>query len=171
WAEQSLGSSGSRRSSRPNDRDNEQWDKYPEQAEYRRRLTSLLPTDIAFRYYDTKMPKDDEDEVSRLGYRWMVDCLGAVLDEAFAVKPPAYATILKLDKTVRDWNLGSLPPFNQLATKEGSGVDPKSVLRSLQSTGLRETALMYLHRRYFVEALAKRSNEPLRSKYAMSVLA
>jgi hypothetical protein len=30
---------------------------------------------------------------------------------------------------------------------------------------------MYLHRRYFVEALTKRPSEPLRSTYAMSVLA
>jgi hypothetical protein len=30
---------------------------------------------------------------------------------------------------------------------------------------------MYIHRRYFLDALAKRPNEPLRSKYAMSVLA
>ncbi|PVF91683.1 hypothetical protein CPB86DRAFT_878382 [Serendipita vermifera] len=76
-------------------RDNEQWDKYPEQAEYRRDLVGL-----SLLYYDTKMPKDAEDEgecpsFSRLGYRWIADCLGSVLDEAFAVKPPAYATILK----------------------------------------------------------------------------
>jgi hypothetical protein len=30
---------------------------------------------------------------------------------------------------------------------------------------------MYLHRRYFVEALSRRPDEPLRSKFAMSVLA
>jgi hypothetical protein len=32
-------------------------------------------------------------------------------------------------------------------------------------------ALMHTHRRYFLDALAKQPNEPLRSKYAMSVLA
>ncbi|PVG02745.1 hypothetical protein CPB86DRAFT_539882 [Serendipita vermifera] len=170
-------------------RDNEQWDKYPEQAEYRRRIWwDLVSCETVFgfamgrpratypAYYDTKLPKDDEDEgkspsFSRLGYRWIADCLGSVLDEAFAVKPPAYATILKLDKIVRDWNFANLPPFNQLPKTEDSEVDPKALIQSLSTTGLREIALMYLHRRYFVEALTKRSNEPFRSKYAMSVLA
>ncbi|PVG02742.1 hypothetical protein CPB86DRAFT_539676 [Serendipita vermifera] len=170
-------------------RDNEQWDKYPEQAEHRRRIWwDLVSCETVFgfamgrpraiypAYYDTKMPKDAEDEgecpsFSRLGYRWIADCLGSVLDEAFAVKPPAYATILKLDKTVRDWNLGNILPFNHIPKPESSGVDPKLVIRSLSTTGLREIALMYLHRRYFVEALTKRSNEPFRSKYSMSVLA
>ncbi|CAG8588124.1 14638_t:CDS:2, partial [Acaulospora colombiana] len=92
--------------------------------------------------------------------------------EAFAVKPPAYGRILnRLDKTVRDWNLGNLPPFDQLPTTEDAEVDPRALIQSLSTTALREIALMYLHRRYFVEALTKRSNEPLRSKYAMSVLA
>lgn len=30
---------------------------------------------------------------------------------------------------------------------------------------------MYLHRRYFIESLTRMPDEPLRSKYAMSVLA
>ncbi|PVF91680.1 hypothetical protein CPB86DRAFT_791886 [Serendipita vermifera] len=169
-------------------RDNEQWDKYPEQAEYRRRLWWDLigcetiwgfamgrPRSIYPAYYDTKMPKDDEDEgkppsFSRLRYRW-VEVLGSVLDEAFAVKPPPYATILKLDKTVRDWDMGSLPSFDDLPKVKDSEVDPKALFQSLSTTTIREIALMHLHRRYFVEALTKRSNEPLRSKYAMSVLA
>ncbi|CAG8664569.1 3797_t:CDS:2, partial [Acaulospora colombiana] len=57
------------------DRDNEHWDKYPEQAELRRRLWwDLVSCETVFGFamgrpraiypahYDTKMPKDDEDE-------------------------------------------------------------------------------------------------------------
>ncbi|PVG02739.1 hypothetical protein CPB86DRAFT_539401 [Serendipita vermifera] len=153
-------------------RDNEQWDKYPEQAEYRRRIWwDLVSTEIAVgftmgrpratypAYYDTKMPKDDEDEGKPPSY------------ETFAVKPPAYATILKLDRTVRDWNMSNHLPFIDLSKAESFDIDLETLLQFLSTTGLRELALMFLHRRYFVEALTKRSNEPLRSKYAMSVLA
>ncbi|PVG02746.1 hypothetical protein CPB86DRAFT_861986 [Serendipita vermifera] len=154
------------------DRDNDQWDKYPEQAELRRRLWWDLvsgetifgfamgrPRAIYPAHYDTKMPKDDEDEGKTPSY------------EAFAVKPPPYATILKLDKDLRNWKFVGVPTWNQLPTTEGAEVDPKLLLWSLSTSGLREISLMYLHRRYFVNALTKRPNEPLRSKYAMSVLA
>ncbi|PVG02736.1 hypothetical protein CPB86DRAFT_780150 [Serendipita vermifera] len=172
-------------------RDNEQWDKYPQQAEYRRRLWWDLisaETDIGFIMgrprainpiqYDTKMPKDDEDEgkipsFSRVKYRWIRDCLGGVLDEAFAVKSPSYTRILKLDKNLRDWELANMTVPNDLL-KAKVGEDRAFLyflIRFLSTTGLREIALMYLHRRYFVEALVKESNEPLRSKYAMSVWA
>ncbi|PVG02737.1 hypothetical protein CPB86DRAFT_780152 [Serendipita vermifera] len=170
-------------------RDNEQWDKYPEQAERRRRIwwdlvlnetvygfTMGRPRAMNPVHYNTKMPKDDEDEgktpsLTRVLYRWVGGCLGGVLDEAFAVKPPSYASILKLDKNLRNWNFSGIPSFNQLPKVEDSEIDPKILLYSLSTTSVREIALMYLHRRYFVEALAKRPYEPLSSKYAMSVLA
>jgi hypothetical protein len=96
----------------------------------------------------------------------------------------------RLDKTIRDWPLDSIPSVDdvcrhrQLDTSERFMI---LLLRSFATTGLREigrlllfgdvtevdpfTALMYLHRRYFIEALIRRPSEPLRSKYAMSVLA
>ncbi|PVG02732.1 hypothetical protein CPB86DRAFT_537750 [Serendipita vermifera] len=173
-------------------RDNEQWDKYPEQAARRRRMWWEMmtfetihgfamgrPRAIHRPYFDTKMPKDDEDEgkpptFNRVKYRWIVEGLGSILDEAFAVKPPSYATILKLDKNIRDWQLDSVPPAEDLS--KNPNLDPSNrfmvlLMRSLATTGMREIALMYLHRRYFVEALTRRPDEPLRSKFAMSVLA
>ncbi|PVG02733.1 hypothetical protein CPB86DRAFT_750555 [Serendipita vermifera] len=172
-------------------RDYPQWDKYPEQAERRRRIWWELvafetshgfcmgqPRAIYPTHYDTKMPHDDEDEgkpptVNRIRYRWTADCLGRVLDEAFAVKPPSYATIMKLDKALREWDLASVLLVDDL-TKTRDNVDEQflpALIRSLSTIALRELALMYLHRRHFVQALAKESHDPLSSKFAMSVLA
>lgn len=79
-------------------------------------LLWLLRRLMHSRHYDTKLPHDDEDEgkpasclyitfrvspecdlttVNRTKYRWIAEGLGAILDEAFAVKPPSYATTLK----------------------------------------------------------------------------
>ncbi|PVG02747.1 hypothetical protein CPB86DRAFT_780164 [Serendipita vermifera] len=167
------------------------WNKYPEQAERRRRIWwDLISFETAFGFalgrpraihqthYDTRMPKDSEDEgilpsFSRIRYRWIAECLGGVLDEAFAVKPPTYATVIKLDKNLRDWDLASISSSNDALKMEEKDGDNFLVflIRILSTKGLREIALMYLHRRYFVEALSRHSDEPLRSKYAMSVLA
>jgi hypothetical protein len=95
----------------------------------------------------------------------------------------------RLDKTIRDWNLAKTSPAGNLSETGDNRPDIKIfsfLIWSLSFTGLRENgkplcmkqnhslnlvALMYLHRRYFVEALTKRPSEPLRSTYAMSVLA
>ncbi|PVG02748.1 hypothetical protein CPB86DRAFT_725038 [Serendipita vermifera] len=170
-------------------RDNEKWDRYPDQAERRRRIWWELlcsettqsfamgrPRSIYPTQYDTKMPKDDEDEgkypsFNRVRQRWNRDCLGRVLDEAFAAKAPSYNTILKLDKYLRDWNMASLPSVtsNEILSKNLG--DNHVIMLSQSTNGLREMTLLYLHRRYFVEALERHSREPLRSKYSMSVLA
>lgn len=41
-------------------------------------------------------------EVAR--HRFVEECVVAVINEALAVKPPAYVTILKLDKRIRDFD-------------------------------------------------------------------
>ncbi|PVG02734.1 hypothetical protein CPB86DRAFT_537491 [Serendipita vermifera] len=123
------------------------------------------------------MPEDDEDKgkppsFNRLRYRFISEFLGGVLDEAFAAKAPPYSTILKLDKNLRDSDLrcGSI---DMSATEDGTAIRKllQFLVQPLSTTAMREIALMYLHRRYFVEALARQPREPLRSKYAMSVLA
>jgi hypothetical protein len=81
-----------------------------------------------------------------------------------------------------------MPSVDDL-TKTKENVDEKFLpvlIRSLSTIALRELgknptvqktlltflpALMYLHRRHFVQALSKESHDPLRSKFAMSVLA
>ncbi|PVG02749.1 hypothetical protein CPB86DRAFT_780169 [Serendipita vermifera] len=171
-------------------RDNEQWNKYPEEAERRRRTWWDLmafeaalgfamgrPRSITPAQYDTKMPKDEEDagnppSYNRIRYRWIEGCLGSILDGAFSVKPPPYSKILDMDKSFRDWDIG-IPPSKEISAVQGTEMDDifiRRLIRSLSTAGLQEIAFMYLHRRYFLEALVRRSQEPLRSKYALSVL-
>ncbi|KIM31056.1 hypothetical protein M408DRAFT_274896 [Serendipita vermifera MAFF 305830] len=155
-------------------RDNKQWDAYPKQAEKRRRIWS-----ITAKHFDTRLPRDDEDEgkpptFNRTRCKWIVNGIGAILDDVFGVQAPSYAVTLELDKTIRNWSLDSVPPTNDLCKQDALNLTHRFMIilmRSFSTTGLREIALLYLHRRYFVEALARRPKEPLRSKYALSVLA
>lgn len=173
-------------------RDNKQWDAYPEQAERRRRIWWDLvlfetvsgfalgrPRAITAKHFDTKLPHDDEDEgkapsFNRTKYRWVADGIGAILDEAFGVRAPSYNVTLNLDKKMRDWPLESIPSVDDICHNRPLDINERFMIllmRSFATTGLREIALLYLHRRYFIEALVRRPSEPLRSKYAMSVLA
>ncbi|KIM31058.1 hypothetical protein M408DRAFT_275255 [Serendipita vermifera MAFF 305830] len=173
-------------------RDNKQWDAYPKQAEKRRRLWWDLvcfevgnafvvarPRSITSKHFDTKLPRDDEDEgkppsFNRARYKWMANGIGSILDDAFGVQAPSYGVILELDKTIRNWPLDSVPAMDDLYQKGPLDLIDRFMIvlmRSWSTTGVREIALLCLHRRYFVEALSRRPKEPLRSKYALSVLA
>ncbi|KIM31057.1 hypothetical protein M408DRAFT_65857 [Serendipita vermifera MAFF 305830] len=173
-------------------RDNKQWDAYPKQAEKRRRIwwdlvsfetgsafSLARPRSITSKHFDTRLPHDDEDEgkrptFNRTRYKWMANGIGSILDDAFGVQAPSYGVTLELDKTIRNWPLDSVPPMDDLNAREPLDLTDRfmiMLMRSFSTTGLREIALLYLHRRYFVEALARRPKEPLRSKYALSVLA
>ncbi|KAG9057508.1 hypothetical protein FS842_006289 [Serendipita sp. 407] len=174
------------------DRDNPQWDQYPEEAERRRQTWWELisfetiqgfamgrPRAISTQHFDTRMPHDDEDEgkpptFNRIKYRWIAQGIGNLMDEVFGVKPPSYARTLKIDKDLRDWPLDSVPTIDDVVLNSPEDATRKFMfllMRSFATTGLREISLLYLHRRYFVEALTRHPEEPLRSKYAMSVLA
>ncbi|KAG8839181.1 hypothetical protein FRC20_006098 [Serendipita sp. 405] len=173
-------------------RDNPQWDQYPEEAEKRRQTWWELisfetiqgfamgrPRAISTQHFDTRMPHDDEDEgkpptFNRIKYRWIAQGIGNLMDEVFGVKPPSYARTLKIDKDLRDWPLDSVPTIDDVVLNSPEDATRKFMfllMRSFATTGLREISLLYLHRRYFVEALTRHPEEPLRSKYAMSVLA
>ncbi|KAG8832047.1 hypothetical protein FRC17_002157 [Serendipita sp. 399] len=176
-------------------RDNPQWDMYPEQAEQRRHVWWELisfetiqgfamgrPRAINTHHFDTRMPHDEEDDgkpptFNRIKYRWIAQGIGGLMDEVFGVKPPSYARTLKherIDKDLRDWPLDSVPSIDDVTLNSPDDATRKFMIllmRSFATTGLREISLLYLHRRYFVEALARYPEEPLRSKYAMSVLA
>ncbi|CAG8588100.1 14636_t:CDS:10, partial [Acaulospora colombiana] len=165
------------------DRDNEQWNKYPEQAERRRRIwwdlvlyetiygfamgrpRAIYPASVTFLSLNFSTDNSSSDitiqkcqRIARMKARhhhvsdyklhatkWIAGCLGSVLDEAFAVKPPPYSSIL------------NVPSLGHLMKGDDSEIGPEVLLRSLSTTGLRE--------------IAKQPYEPLSSKYAISVLA
>ncbi|KIM31055.1 hypothetical protein M408DRAFT_21842, partial [Serendipita vermifera MAFF 305830] len=173
-------------------RDSKQWDAYPKLAEKRRRLWWDLvtietasafglgrPRAITAKFFDTKLPHDDEDEgkpptFNRTKYKWIANGIGSMLDDAFGAQAPSYAVTLNLDKTLRSWPLDSVPSTDDISKRGPLDLTKRFMVvlvRSFVTTGLREIALLYLHRRYFVEALVRRPKEPLRSKYSLSVLA
>lgn len=129
-------------------------------------------------HFDTKMPHDPEDEggeptFSRVRFKYMAASLGAILDEAFRVKPPSYARTLQLDKEIRDWPLHK-QSINEIPMPRPEEINQRLIGRLMISfaiTKFSEIGLVYLHRRYFIEALTRYPHEPLRSKYAISVIA
>ena len=97
--------------------------------------------------------------------------------------------ILKLDRTMRDYPLPELPAADDVPLSNGMRITAM-LMRSFSTMGLREigrpcydasvlhthyfwiaTALLYLHRTYLVETLIRWPEDPLTSKFALSVLA
>jgi hypothetical protein len=92
-----------------------------------------------------------------------------VLEEGFAVDPPVtYATIMRLDNKIR-----SLPNFD--AEKLGIDLINMSAGEAMQLfcvSGLKELALLYLHRRFLFEAASDDSCDDLsKHKFGYSVTA
>jgi hypothetical protein len=125
---------------------------------------------------DVQMPMDTLDTLDaepnfpRGKHHYVYSCLMPIIEQVLSTNnPPSYAAILKLDKKVREW---VFPEHLQLPDPPGS--DYTSISRILQRTimfSTREITLMYLHQSYFANAVMEPPYDPLRSKYARSVLA
>ena len=101
------------------------------------------------------------------------------------MKPPAYVTILKLDKKIRDFDsqttispqdIPTNPSLNStLQSYALNGYKEMSENSKALSTGFKLTisysALLYLHRSAFIAALREHPNDPLKHRFAPSVLA
>lgn len=113
--------------------------------------------------------------------------LGKVIDEAFGAKAPNYATILRLDRLVRDdvapshvrvVNVGREEPGtpewhiiqkNMMFILVQRGMHPLRPLVRVAET--RVSVIVLLHRAFFAQAICDHPEDPLKSKYAQSVLA
>ncbi|GJJ10068.1 hypothetical protein Clacol_004294 [Clathrus columnatus] len=104
-------------------------------------------------------------------YQYRTQCLVPVVEEAFGAKAPNYATILKLDRRIRDFEI---PTSLQLGFPTDGNQGSIGLPLSMQRYMLfceRETSLLYLHRAYFAQAVCDSPDNPLESKYATSVSA
>ncbi|KAF8176350.1 fungal-specific transcription factor domain-containing protein [Mycena galopus ATCC 62051] len=123
---------------------------------------SLAYIDCAFPTYEGPKAKDGVFEV--WAFRFAAECIAEVTARTLTAEAPSYTTIMELDRKVREF---PLPPLDDDA-------GPDDVGASLQRCVLehvRETALMYIHRSFFAQAIIEQPANPLKSTYAPSFLA
>ncbi|KAJ7848323.1 fungal-specific transcription factor domain-containing protein [Mycena leptocephala] len=96
-------------------------------------------------------------------FRFAAECVAEVTARTLTAEAPSYATIMELDRKVREFP----PPPPPVPA-------PDDVGASLQDSVLghtRETLLMYIHRSFFAQAIIEEPVNPLKSAYAPSFLA
>ncbi|KAH7099662.1 hypothetical protein BKA62DRAFT_709074 [Auriculariales sp. MPI-PUGE-AT-0066] len=144
---------------------------------------------LSSRQVDNPLPDDPspyvtadgrcEDSFYRFVQRFARDVILSIIHTAFGVRPASYATILRLDRKVRDFpwpshlqisadRIGLVPDDDNMGT----------VLEIASAVVFSRVALLYIHRPYFAAAMsdfsskrAVHSNDPLASPHRESVLA
>ncbi|EIN09837.1 hypothetical protein PUNSTDRAFT_125868 [Punctularia strigosozonata HHB-11173 SS5] len=141
--------------------------------------TGRLPTfDLAF--IDCALPDETVDgaygadtlaAIASELYAWKArfarDCLVPVCHGILTAKAPAYATILALDRTVRDAEM----PLYSRVTPSPSAADFGTLMHHFIPRSYRDQTLLYIHRCYFAQAVCDQPADPLKSPYAPSFLA
>ncbi|GAA5984135.1 hypothetical protein JCM10908_006063 [Rhodotorula pacifica] len=147
------------------------------------------PYMVSNRHFDTQFPTDaDTFQIAK----WKIGLIiGVIIDEAFAITPPSYASILKLDQRVRDlvketptdYRSGALPldafvnkvqNLPRLPDAPEPELESHDVIHRLRAHTLDQMfsqVLFYLHKPAFAQALLKFPDEPLKSPWAASVAA
>ncbi|KZP32860.1 hypothetical protein FIBSPDRAFT_924875 [Athelia psychrophila] len=166
-------------------RDPARWDLDVKTAERRRLLFWELytadlfhslalgrPPSIRLSYVDCAFPQDQEDPGSEF-WNWKRqftrDIFGSVIELTLSATPPAYATILELDRKIRESALS--PSLNVFVKGKAESLTPTAfVIRGLL-TKFRCITLLYIHRSFFAQALLDHPENPLLSVYAPSFLA
>ncbi|CAE6532472.1 unnamed protein product [Rhizoctonia solani] len=178
-------------------RDGKRWDLEPAEAELRRALWWELrtfdawvaiglgrPPSIAAIHTDTEWPKDPEAKMNEDGliepsYQRVkfvfARLLLEVLDGAFSATAPSYEKVLKLHKRLREFEGPPhlhVPGFFGNKYKETAlYVDNSLQLERHTTFCVPETILIHLHRSFFARAINESPDDPLKSRYAESVIA
>ncbi|KAG6378829.1 fungal-specific transcription factor domain-containing protein [Boletus reticuloceps] len=165
-------------------------------------MTLGRPPSISLSYVDCEFPEDDTTTINDKGevemgckafcvfhwkYSFAKDVFIPVVELTLTATPPTYATILELDRKVRE---KVLPP--SLNLYRSSSIDeyttPTSYVRGRMLFQFRTTsmisnlgldslysthalAMLYIHRSFFVQAMLDYPSNPLRSPFAPSFLA
>ena len=139
--------------------------------------------------------------VAEWKHRFSAQCLNVVHDQAFGTRTPNYKAIQELDRKVRNWYMPpslQVPGFGTVTKLATTEVEQPSVQLTMQryiAFAIKEisqsyfhysfnlmglhahrrllyvTALFYMHRGFFAQALEDCPNDPMGSKYSPSVLA
>ncbi|KAH9897656.1 hypothetical protein C8Q73DRAFT_787911 [Cubamyces lactineus] len=138
------------------------------------------PPSISLAFVDCELPKEEdafvneEDEGEAGYYLWtwqFTKVLHLVMTSAFGAKSPTYAKILELDRRVRDSPLPSKLRVACGATEENPPPSVSLTMQRMFVTLWKESTLLSLHRPYFSLAVKEASDNPLKHRYAPSVLA
>ncbi|KAG6894950.1 hypothetical protein C0992_003792 [Termitomyces sp. T32_za158] len=112
--------------------------------------------------------------------RFAAECVAEVTSRTLTAEAPTYATIMELDKKVRDFPLpeGMTLGDGKMKAKNGEGRRPEGEGGDLAGSfqrcvldHIKETVLMYIHRSFFAQAIIEHPANPLKSAYAPSFLA
>lgn len=147
-------------------------------------LTTGRPPSFSREYIDCKFPasparegeeEDDDDRpYESLAPRFALECVAEVASRALAAEPPSYATIMALDRKVREF---AVPPevvavVEEIKPPEDEEPVPMSVsFGRMVMSHFREIVLLWIHRSFFAQAIIDCPSNPLRSTYAPSFLA
>ncbi|KAJ8509272.1 hypothetical protein ONZ45_g8546 [Pleurotus djamor] len=193
-------------------RDSARWGLTPKMIERRRILfwdlfvadswTSLntgRPPSFSLAYIDCGFPSysgegkepnaDINSSFESWGFRFAAEVVAEVAARTLTAEAPSYATIMELDKKVRDFPLPTLggatsTPSSTTTAVAGSASGTQGQKGQQQPRGsfasefmrcvldhTRETILLYIHRSFFAQAIIDQPANPLKSAYAPSFLA
>ncbi|KAH9932118.1 uncharacterized protein BXZ73DRAFT_90043 [Epithele typhae] len=136
------------------------------------------PPTINLAFVDCEVPRDC-DHVCAEGpggvfhvWQWQyTKLLYSIMNTAFGAKAPNYATVMDLDRRVRDFPV----PEALRVTYQSMDMPIKDAevptLQRLVGTLLKETTLLNLHRAYFSQAVNDMPLDPLKHRYGPSVMA
>ncbi|KAG2145129.1 hypothetical protein DEU56DRAFT_194357 [Suillus clintonianus] len=177
-------------------RDNAGWGLGHEEIQRRRILfweiysvdawTSILngrPPALSINHTDCWFPEDLDTVTKPSGavemgwhawkYRYSASCLGISVQHVFNTRAPSYSALLELDRKIRKFHLPSHLQSPMEASEAGRAWSAEAP-RAMQQYGAlckREANLLYIHRSWFVQAVREAPANPLKHKYAPSVLA
>lgn len=140
------------------------------------------PPSIRLSYTDCQFPEDEESIIDENGqtqpgpdrWRWMLSkqVLDTIVEQTLTAEQPTYATILELDRLLRDFNPPSylrhcLPNASDLV----DGESPRLYMKKNVITQLRASIGLYVHCRHFAKTVLHFSDDPMGSPYCLSFLA
>ncbi|KAH7911612.1 hypothetical protein BJ138DRAFT_1135262 [Hygrophoropsis aurantiaca] len=136
------------------------------------------PPTVSPDFIDCPYPDDEfavvgqngEKEMSWHMWSWKYTrLLHQVITTAFGARPPAFSTILELDRKIRDF-----PVPKHLQPCCTHDTSPSAMPEHIQVHSLliyKEVTLLNLHRSYFAQALQDSPNDLLKHRYGPSVMA
>ncbi|KAF8636428.1 hypothetical protein AX17_003610 [Amanita inopinata Kibby_2008] len=177
-------------------RDSEGWNLEPDEVQRRRRLfwelftwdswTAVVngrPPALMIQHADCQFPDDVDPSIRRNGevelgwhvwkFRYSTTCLATSVQHVFSTRTPPYAALLDLDKMIRRFAMPMhlRSPSRTSDSNKSWSMDSSRAMQQYCALCLRESNLLYIHRSYFAQAIRQDSENPLRHKYAPSVLA
>ncbi|KZP31647.1 hypothetical protein FIBSPDRAFT_925510 [Athelia psychrophila] len=159
----------------------------------RQSLRMGLPHNLSIGHTGCRFPIDNERHITFLGVsepgwesslppvapvhdwkrRFSATCISIAVQFYSSPKPPPYEDLLKLDKRLRH---SPIPhhlqcPVKQSDTNSSWSLDPTTAYQQYGVIGLRELAILSIHRSYFAQALREEHLDLFKNKLAPSVLA